>query len=184
MAEGGSKTDVGGTIKMLLWAVVGVLLGVVAFVAAPMVESDAPPPLAAAPRDTQALSAHCTHFISLAKAKYGTIWKDRLDPSDSICAEQVDEAWVRQWNKSAPASASTEEPAAVSGFVARSTEATAMPVEQAAAQPMPEPVAAPRGNPETYCLNVISLAKTKFGAEWQQKLTPDEASACTDNVNH
>jgi hypothetical protein len=35
---------------------------------------------------------------------------------------------------------------------------------------------------ETYCLNIISFAKTKYGADWRSKLTPDEAAACRSRI--
>jgi hypothetical protein len=35
---------------------------------------------------------------------------------------------------------------------------------------------------ETYCLNIISFAKTKYGDGWLAKLTPDEAAACRARI--
>jgi hypothetical protein len=44
-----------------------------------------------------AQAAHCSQFIDLARAKFGPEWKRRLDPRDTLCAEQVQAAWERDW---------------------------------------------------------------------------------------
>lgn len=44
-----------------------------------------------------ALAAHCSQYIELARAKFGGEWKRRLDPRDTLCAEQVQQAWEVDW---------------------------------------------------------------------------------------
>ena len=107
---------------------------------------------------------HCAAFIDLAKATYGDAWKARLDPGDATCAIEVQEAWEQQ-------------------RISRETAAdlnsqSAEPVV-ADSPPPPAPSPAQTGvRSETYCLNVISLAKAKHGADWESKLDPAERAAC------
>lgn len=108
---------------------------------------------------------HCAEFIALAKTTYGADWKSRLDPADTTCASEVQQAWEQQ-------------------RISRDAEAkrTSQPAQTAITQPPPPP-AQPSQTPaharaETYCLNVISLAKAKYGADWASRLDPAERSDC------
>jgi hypothetical protein len=112
--------------------------------------------------------AHCAQFIAVAKVAFGDDWKARLDPSDNTCATEVQEAWEQQ---------------RISREMA--TDLTPQPVVTAPAQPVQtstetSAVRTPRA--ETYCLNVISLAKAKYGADWIAKLDPAERQACEDRL--
>ncbi len=42
--------------------------------------------------------AHCSQFVDLARAKFGPEWKRRLDPGNTACAQQIQQAWERDWN--------------------------------------------------------------------------------------
>jgi hypothetical protein len=98
--------------------------------------------------------AHCDQFIALAKTAYGENWKVRLDPRDTTCDQEVKTEWERQ----------------------RLTRYT----------PPPEPLFAPAvvaaakpqevrpSAPATRCLNVVSLARAKYGAEWRERLAVED----------
>jgi hypothetical protein len=102
--------------------------------------------------------SHCAQFIGIAKAAYGNDWRVRLDPRDTTCDNEVRAEWERQ---RLPRTAPVYE--------------TAQPMTSPAPQVL---VAVRPSAPDTYCLNVISLAKVKHGAEWRTKLSSAEASAC------
>jgi hypothetical protein len=209
MANGGSKGELLSGIKALaLWATVGVLLGVIGFVAAPLVDRSEPK----AAQNAQALSTHCAQFIALAKAEYGASWKDQLDPGDSTCATQIGAASTHQTSGGGEPAVATERPA-VASYVGRARELvppppapaspamasgsttapaqmtaptqSAAPAESTAPvdpeAPVARPVIAGGRNPETYCLNVVALAQAKFGETWQLSLTSEEAEACLPN---
>jgi hypothetical protein len=110
---------------------------------------------------------HCAEFIDLAKATYGVQWKSRLDPSDTTCANEIQQAWEQQRiSRDAEAERARE--------MSRSPD----PI---AARPAPPPdltSQAPPARAETYCLNVISLAKAKYGADWTSKVDPADQAAC------
>lgn len=110
--------------------------------------------------------AHCTQFIVLAKAKFGPDWKYRLDPRDMTCAQQIQQEWEHQWN-------ARQDPSQL--------QQPTMPISAPVAPPTysaPSPADARLRNPETYCLNVISLARARYGADWAQKVGPAEAANC------
>lgn len=99
--------------------------------------------------------AHCDQFITLAKTAYGENWKVRLDPRDTTCDQDVKTEWERQ---------------KLTRYV-----------------PPPEPLIAPAATqvakpqdavrvsaPATRCLNVLSLAQAKYGAEWRAKLAVED----------
>lgn len=97
--------------------------------------------------------SHCTQFIDLAKTAYGENWKVRLDPRDVTCDQEVKAEWERQ----------------------KLTRYTPPPEPLFAPAPVVAPVvpvqtAAGRSGPATVCLNVVSLAKAKYGEEWRSKL--------------
>jgi hypothetical protein len=108
---------------------------------------------------------HCAEFIELAKATYGDVWKSRLDPSDTTCAPQIQQAWEQQ----------RVSRQAAADLAAQTADAVAV-----APPPPPAPTAeaTTRARAETYCLNVISLAKAKHGADWISSLDPAERDAC------
>lgn len=110
---------------------------------------------------------HCAEFIALAKTTYGLQWKSRLDPSDATCANEIQQAWEQQRiSRDAEAERALE--------MSQTTEpsTTQLPPPPAlTAQPT-----TPRA--DTYCLNVISLAKAKYGADWASRIDPADHAAC------
>ncbi|MDZ4868208.1 MAG: hypothetical protein SGI91_12885 [Alphaproteobacteria bacterium] len=108
---------------------------------------------------------HCAEFIELAKANYGEVWKSRLDPSDTTCAAEIQQAWEQQRISRKAAADLAAQSAA--------PETTPAPLA-----PPPSAEATTRARAETYCLNVISLAKAKHGADWISSLDPAERDAC------
>jgi hypothetical protein len=110
-------------------------------------------------------AAHCSQFVELARTKFGPEWKRRLDPRDTACARQIQEAWERQWNPRE----SPPEPV----FQRTMTVSASSPAEMA-----PWTEAGRAHDPETYCLNVISLAKSKYGPEWTRRIEPAAAASC------
>lgn len=105
---------------------------------------------------------HCAAFIALAKTTYGADWKSRLDPTDTTCASDVQQAWEQQ-------------------RISRDAEVERMsqPAQTTITQPLPPPAQTPaHARAETYCLNVISLAKARYGADWASKLDPAERADC------
>ena len=112
-----------------------------------------------------AQAVQCSQFVELARAKFGPEWKRRLDPRDTACSKQIQEAWERQWNpREAP-----PEP-----VFQRTMIANASP--PAVIAPWPE--AGHARDPDTYCLNIISLAKSKYGPDWTRKIEPAAAASC------
>ena len=106
--------------------------------------------------------SHCDAFIALAKAKYGAEWKLRLDPRDNTCGLQVQQEWERQW---IPREVPAPEPIASASDLA------------------PLAIAAPTSaRSDTYCLNVISLAKVKFGDDWAAKMESSERNSCASDI--
>jgi hypothetical protein len=98
--------------------------------------------------------AHCEQFIALAKTAYGEEWKVRLDPRDTTCDQEVKAEWERQrLTRYVPPPEPLFAPA---------------PVEVAKPQQERRPVRATR------CLNVVSLAQSKYGAEWREKLAVED----------
>jgi hypothetical protein len=106
--------------------------------------------------------SHCDAFIALAKANYGAQWKFRLDPRDKTCGSQVQQASESQW---IPREVPAPEPIATASDLA------------------PQAIGEPRSaRSDTYCLNVISLAKVKFGADWAAKMDAAERNSCTGDI--
>jgi len=112
-----------------------------------------------------AQAAHCSQYVELARTKFGPEWKRRLDPRDTACAQQIQQAWERQWN---PREALPDP------VFQRARIASAAP--PAAIAPWPE--AGRARDPDTYCLNVISLAKSKYGPNWTRRIEPAAAASC------
>lgn len=121
---------------------------------------------------TNAIAMHCDRFIEIARAHYGSNWKYRLDPADGLCGPQVQQAWEQQWGKpGAPGSDTPPVIKSVSDDIPAPAEA---PVAEVA------PVAS---KPDTSCLNIISLAKTKFGAEWRSNIDAGVQAECAGEIS-
>jgi len=114
--------------------------------------------------------AHCAQFIAIAKAAYGANWKYRLDPRDTTCAAEVQAQWQHEWTERQP---TTPLP---SGTMSVNQPTT--PIEE----PSTEATDAGVRSPETYCLNVISLARSRYGADWAARVTPEDMARCGDAV--
>ncbi len=100
--------------------------------------------------------AHCDQFIALAKTAYGENWKVRLDPRDATCDQEVKGEWERQkLTRYTPPPEPLFAPAA------------AVPVKAVATPARPSA-------PATRCLNVVSLAQAKYGAEWRARLAVED----------
>jgi hypothetical protein len=113
-------------------------------------------------------SSHCSQFIELAKAKFGPDWKYRLDPRDTTCAQAIQEQWQHEWNARLPI---------------QPTLPPTMPIVTASEPPVvPSDGEARIRNPETYCLNVISLARSRYGADWASKVSPEGAANCAEEI--
>lgn len=106
--------------------------------------------------------SHCDEFIALAKAKYGAEWKYRLDPRDKTCGLQVQQEWERHWT---PREVPPPQPLLTASDLA--PQAIAMPEARRS---------------DTYCLNVISLAKAKYGADWAAKMQASERNSCAGDI--
>lgn len=122
-----------------------------------------------ASNSSEAVLAHCAQFITLAKSRYGDDWKFRIDPRDTICSPQIQHAWEQQWQDRTPPIEQPSRPTFVETVSAAPTPA--------AEQSFPGGDTRAR-NPETYCLNVMSLARTKYGVDWKTKVSPEEAAGC------
>ena len=119
------------------------------------------------------VTTHCNQFISLAQAKYAADWKFRLDPRDTVCATQIQTEWERQSAERKPKARQESRPTFVENG------ASTVPVSEV---PIDGNEARAR-NPETYCLNMMSLARTKYGAEWKARLKPEEIAGCEEAVS-
>lgn len=132
------------------------------------------PNIPAPARDASAdeVATHCNQFIALAQAKYADDWKFHLDPGDTVCALQIQTEWERQSAERKPREREASRPTFVE--------------DRTAAEPVSEaPIdgnAARARNPETFCLNMMSLARTKYGAGWKGRLKPEDIAGCEDAV--
>ena len=126
-------------------------------------------PAAVGPAEASGVSpAHCAQFIELARAAFGPDWHYRLDPRDTTCANAIQEQWQHEFNARNPI---------------QPTLPPAMPIVAQPSTPTePSTTEARIRNPETYCLNVISLARSKYGADWVSKISPEEAANCGDAI--
>lgn len=127
----------------------------------------------AADTSATAVAAHCERFIDLARAHYGSNWKYRLDPADGLCTAQVQAEWERQWG--VPGTPGSDAPPQIKSVSDDIPPPASAPAVEAAA-----PVAS---KPETSCLNIISLAKTKYGAEWRTNLDAGAQAACAGEIS-
>jgi hypothetical protein len=113
--------------------------------------------------------AHCAQFIELAKATFGPDWRHRLDPRDTTCANAIQEQW--QSERYARPPIQPEMP-------------PTMPIlPTTTGSPSTPAVTDSRiRSPETYCLNVISLARSKYGPDWASQISPEEAARCAEAI--
>ncbi len=170
MADALVTNDTSRTPTSRRWLVLTGLFGIALALAAGLGASLRPTSYAPSIVRNGVSSSHCTQFIALAKARFGTDWHARLDPRDTTCAQQVQQEWQSDWNPRpfVPPAQSTLP------IVAPET----LPVANA-----PSPTDARIRNPETYCLNVISLAQARYGPDWSHKVTPDETSNCGEQIH-
>ena len=151
------------------WMVVLAVLGVGYFAASRVI--DVGRRVLSGPVTTdEAVLAHCAQFLALAKSRYGDDWKFRLDPRDTVCADQVQLEWEAQILTRAQPAAPDAQPT----FVERATESpppgdTVTSVSASRAR-----------NPETYCLNLMSLSRTKYGEQWRTQVPAAEAAGCEE----
>ena len=115
-------------------------------------------------------NVHCSQFIAVAKAAYGADWKVRLDPRDTTCAREVQQQWQNEWNARQPMQPLPPGTMSINVPTAPIVDAT------------PTTMDSRIRNPETYCLNVISLARTRYGADWASRVTPEEAANCGEQI--
>lgn len=87
-----------------------------------------------------------------------------------MCANQVQLEWEAQILTRAQPAAPDTQP----GFVARAAESP--PPDDTA----PTISASRARNPETYCLNLMSLSQTKYGAQWRSQVSAAEAAGCEE----
>lgn len=155
------------------WMIVTVTIAIAYFAVTKLVDAGRKV-IAQKPAATvEAVFAHCTQFILLAQAKYADDWKVRLDPRDTVCADQIQVEWERQ-------AAERRETAELER---RPTYVETDQAGQMAQDVPPDADASRVRNPETYCLNMISLARTKLGPEWKSRLTPEQLAGCESAVS-
>jgi hypothetical protein len=135
-----------------------------------------------APRDTnpapnqanvEAVSQHCEQFVAIAKANFGPNWKPRLDPRDPLCATEIQQAWERQRIPRPPvAEPAPPQVVTIVDPVAPPNPVDAAPPSEARAE---SEATAKR---DVFCLNVLGLARTKYGDDWPNYITAQEAEEC------
>jgi hypothetical protein len=140
------------------------------------------------PQD-QAMSDHCAVYVALAKTNFGAEWKARL-PAGGPCASAIEQAWAHE--QAAATTAIAPQPVAPALLTPQPTTpslleppASATPESAGAANFAATPAdSAPKrktespGGRDTYCLNVVYLARSKFGDDWKSHLTPGQAAKC------
>ncbi len=168
MANVGIETGTGALRSKLGWGLVFIaLFGAAIFLAVRVIGVARQQPAAATASEV-AVATHCAEFIALARTKYGDDWKFRLDPRDTVCAQQTQQAWELQSHSRRMAVEAPSQPATI---------------PSSAIAPVPANAEATRArHAETYCLNVISLAKAKFGADWNSRVAPNEAVDCAVEI--
>jgi len=150
-------------VRPTLWALVGLMALVLVYLIAGRVERM----IERWPQTGQSAvtPAHCAEFIELAKAAYGVQWRARLDPGNTTCANEIQQAWEQQR-------------ISVDAEAERALEMS-QSAASVAAQPAPtQTVHTPQAPADTYCLNIISLARAKYGSDWASKIDPAERTAC------
>ena len=104
-------------------------------------------------REARAIAQHCSEFIALAKATYGDEWKVRLDPRNVACQGTIQ----REWERTRVLRPQLAAPASITVFNAPPPAAVEMRRK------------VPASTGDTYCLNLISLAKARYGADWSRE---------------
>lgn len=154
----------------LLWLGLGLLLAIGLVVASRIQLDSAPAASVQAEKPLSVSDAHCNQFIAIAKAAYGADWKYRLDPRDTTCARQVQAQWQQEWTARQPTTPMPSGTISINQPAAPDDDATTAPADSRIR------------NPETYCLNLISLARSRYGADWMSKVTPEDAANCGDAI--
>lgn len=109
-----------------------------------------------------AQSAHCSLFVAHARAKFGLEWKRRLDPSGTACAQQIQEAWERDWS---PRKAPPEPVLQPTTTASAARPAKVAPLE-----------ARPAHDPENYSLSAAAIS-TGAGVRSTSADAADQESA-------
>jgi hypothetical protein len=151
------------------WMVVLVTMAI-SYIAISRLVPASPSPVHARDASADEVAAHCNEFIALARAKYADDWKVRLDPGDTLCAPQIQAEWERQSAERKPRAPDASTPTFVEDRTATVPDSEAS-IDGNAARAR---------NPETYCLNMMSLARTRYGAGWKGRLKPDDVAGCED----
>jgi uncharacterized protein (DUF433 family) len=89
---------------------------------------------------------------------------------DNLAAGETPERILDQYPSLKP-----EHIPAALGYAADLARERIVPISPPPALPSEAPVQA---RAEIYCLNVISLAKAKYGTDWASKIDPAERAAC------
>ncbi len=166
MASAEVAKDSRGPRHILRWAGLAAAAGLGLVVVARLGEAIRQPPSGPTVARYGISQSHCTQFIALAKAKFGSDWKYRLDPRDTTCAAQIQQEWEHQWNPRFPSEPLQQPTVTISAPIAPAVDAG------------PSPIDTHLLNPETYCLNVISLAQARYKTDWALRVTPAEAASC------
>jgi hypothetical protein len=159
--------------RLLRWVGLAILIGIGLILVSRLSDALLRQPAYTSSETAQAGIApgHCAHFITVAKVAYGVDWKYRLDPRDTTCAAEVKQQWQYEWNARQPM---------------QPLPSATMTINQPS-QPVVDPGPAASDysrirNPETYCLNVISLARSRYGSDWANRVTPEEAANCGNAI--
>lgn len=78
------------------WFVIIAIGGVGSFLAVRLVDARPAVHTNASMEKSDAVGVHCAQFMALARAQFGTDWRVRLDPSDPLCAEQIQREWEKE----------------------------------------------------------------------------------------
>ena len=156
--------------RLFRWTALAAIIGAGLILVSRVTEAIRQPSYSTSSTQSGVSTTHCQHYIEVAKAAYGPDWKYRLDPRDTTCAQQVQEQWQHEWNARQPVQPLPSGTMIIAAPTAPIVDAT------------PSTIDSRIRNPETYCLNVISLARTRYGADWASKVTPEEAANCGDQI--
>ena len=156
--------------KLVRWGGLAILVAAGLILVSRLTEAVRQPSYSASAAQGGISNVHCAQFIAVAKAAYGPDWKVRLDPRDTTCAQEVQQQWQNEWNARQPM-----QPLPPGTMTINAPTA---PIAEQAPTTMDSRIR----NPETYCLNVISLARTRYGADWASRVTPEEAANCGEQI--
>jgi hypothetical protein len=147
------------------------------------------------------IADHCAQFIAVAKTAYGADWKQRLDPRDTTCAAEVQQHWQAEWSGREPVqplpsgTMRVKQPTPPPTMAIDELPPPAMTINESAlpvlgnddptlraamkARERKDRTDKPRGpNTEASCLNAISLARSRSGADWRSQVSAQEAASC------